>query len=137
MRRRSDPRSRGGFTLPEAMLALLVVGLALTPLLASVTDGMRAQGELRAVHEAVSLAEARMAELEALPSDSIAGYLEPREGWFPAPFGAYRWRALLRGEPESPALLRGAVLVEWRGGSYSLETVFHRPEMLPEFAPAQ
>ncbi|HEX2077479.1 MAG TPA: type II secretion system protein [Longimicrobium sp.] len=137
MRRRDRLRGRGGFTLLESMVALVILGLALTPLLHAVTDGVRAQGRLGAVHEAVSLAEAKMAELALMPVDSIPRYLEPRAGWFAAPFGGYRWRALLRPDPASPALVRGAVLVEWKDGSYSLETIFHRPEMLPDFAPVR
>jgi prepilin-type N-terminal cleavage/methylation domain-containing protein len=130
-------RSRAGFTLLESVVALLILGLALTPLLGAVNGGVRAQARLEVMHEGVSLAEAKMAELALMPVDSIPGYLAPRSGWFPAPFGGYRWRALLRPEPRSPALVRGAVLVEWKDGEYSLETIFHRPEMLPDFAPAQ
>lgn len=136
MPRRSPRLDRRGFTLVEAVVALLILGLALTPMLGAVTAGVRAQGRLRAAHESVSLAEAKMNELALVPADSIAGYLRPRSGWFAEPFGGYRWRALLRPDPASPALVRGAVLVEWRDGSYSLETVFHRPEMLPDFAAA-
>lgn len=136
MPRRSRLRSRAGFTLVEAMVALLILGLALTPLLGAVTAGVRAQGRVQAAHEGVSLAEAKMNELALIPAESIAAYLRPRSGWFAAPFGGYRWRALLRPDTASPALVRGAVLVEWKDGSYSLETVFHRPEMLPDFAAA-
>lgn len=137
MPRRSPLRSRGGFTLLETMVALLIVGVALTPLLGAVTDGVRHQGRLREMHEGVALAEAKLEELAIVPADSIPLYVRPRSGWFPAPFGGYRWRALLRPHAESPALVRGAVLVEWRGGSYSLETIFHRPDLLPDFAPGR
>ncbi len=134
---RPDLRGRAGFTLLESVVALVILALALTPLLSAVSGGVRAQGSLEPMHDAVSLAEARMSELALLPVDSIPHYLRPRTGWFAPPYGGYRWRALLRPEPESPALVRGAVLVEWKDGQYSLETLFHRPEMLPEFAPAQ
>jgi hypothetical protein len=129
--------ARAGFTVLEAMVALLILGVALTPLLSSVSAAAREEGRTRATHEAVALAEERMAGLALVPADSILAYRTPRTGWFPPPFGGYRWRALLRFDAATPALVRGAVLVEWRGGSYSLETVFHRPELLPEFAPAQ
>ena len=130
-------RGRDGFTLLEALVALVILGLALVPLLASVTEGVRAQGRVRAAHEAVALAEARMNELAMLPVDSLAAYASPRDGGFPAPFGGYRWRAVLRPDTASPALVAGAVLVAWEDGSYALETVFHRPEMLPAHAPAR
>jgi prepilin-type N-terminal cleavage/methylation domain-containing protein len=137
MRRRSRLRARGGFTLLESLVALVILGLALTPLLGAVTEALWAQGRLRTAHEGVALAEAKMAELALVPADSIPRYVRPRSGWFPAPFGRYRWRVLLRPDPASPALIRGAVLVEWDDGDYSLETVFHRPEMLPDFAPVR
>jgi hypothetical protein len=130
-------RARDGFTVLETVVVLLILGLALTPLLGSALAGARESAKLRAAHEAVSLAEARMASLEVIPIDSIAFYRVPRTGWFPEPFGGYRWRALLRADPATPALVRGAVLVEWKGGTYSLETVFGRPELLPAFAPAR
>jgi hypothetical protein len=115
----------------EALAALVIVGVALVPLLSAVGDGMRAQGRLAAHLDAVALAEARMGALALLPTDSIAAYLRPREGAFPEPAAAYRWRALLRPERGTPALVRAAVLVRWPGGEYSLETVFHRPELAP------
>ena len=132
------PRARGeeGFTLLEAVVALLVLGVALVPLVNSLTEGLRAEKSLGAHLEAVSLAESRMNELALLPVDSVAGYLRPREGLFPSPYAGYRWRALMRPLPESPALVQAAVLVRWDGGEYSLETTFHRPEMLPDHAPA-
>lgn len=130
-------RGRDGFTLVEALVALLIVGAALVPLLGSVTAGVRAQERVEEALEGVALAEARMAELALLPADSVAGYLQPRTGWFPPPFAEHRWRALLRADAGRPALVRAAVLVEWPGGSYSLETVFHRPELLPGFAPGR
>jgi type II secretion system protein I len=136
-RRGRAPLGNRGFTLLEALVALVILGVALVPLLSSIRMGTNEQGRLQAHLEAVSLAEERMAELTLLSVDSIADYLRPREGFFPAPFERYRWRALLRIEEDSPALVRAAVLVRWPDGEYSLETVFHRVEMLPEFAPAR
>lgn len=124
-------RGRDGFTLVEALVALLIVGAALVPLLGALTAGLRAQGRVAAALEGVALAEARMAELALLPVDSLAAYHAPRTGAFPPPLAGHRWSAVVRGDTASPALVRGAVLVEWPGGSYSLETVFHRPELLP------
>jgi prepilin-type N-terminal cleavage/methylation domain-containing protein len=130
-------RDNRGFTLLEAMIALVLLGVALVPLMRSVGVGVREQGRLRAHLDAVSLAEARMSELSLLHPDSIGAYMRPREGVFPEPFGAYRWSAVLRPEGRTPALLRAAVLVRWKEGTYSLETVLHRTDLLPEFAPPQ
>jgi prepilin-type N-terminal cleavage/methylation domain-containing protein len=120
-------RGRDGFTLVEALVALLIVGAALVPLLGSVTAGLRAERRVAEAAALVSLAEARMSALALLPRDSVAGYLSPREGWFPAPFARHRWQAVLRGEPERPGLLRAAVRVEGPDGEFSLETVFPHP----------
>jgi len=125
---------RAGFTLVECVVALLIVALALVPLLAAARQSLQGQAKVGPAREAVALAEARMEELALLPADSLAAYLSPRAGRFPAPYAAWRWSALMRGEPQSPALVRAAVIVDGPGGSYSLETTFNRPEMLPEFA---
>ena len=136
--RGAGPRARladrGGFTLVEAIVALLILALALVPLLASARQALVGQAKVGPAREAVALAEARMEELSLLPADSLAAYLSPREGRFPAPYQGWTWHALMRGEPQSPALIRAAVIVDWPGGSYSLETTFHRVEMLPEFS---
>jgi type II secretory pathway pseudopilin PulG len=125
-------RAERGFTIVEALVALVLLGAGLVPLLSSVTAGLRAEGELGATLNAIPLAEARMEELALLPVDSLAGYLTVRRGQFAPPFEAYRWSALLRPSAESPALVQAAVRLEWEGGGYSLETFFHRPAMLPE-----
>ncbi|HEX6745866.1 MAG TPA: type II secretion system protein [Longimicrobium sp.] len=124
---------RGGFTLIEAVVALLIVALALVPLLGAARQALRSEARVGPAREAVALAEMRMEELSLLPVDSLAAYLSPRAERFPAPYGRFIWHALLRGETESPALVRAAVVVDWTGGSYSLETTFHRTDMLPEF----
>lgn len=116
------------------MVALLIVAVALVPLLASARQALTADARVGPAREAVALAEARMEDLALLPADSLAVYLSPRAGRFAAPYAAWRWSALLRGEPQSPALIRAAVIVDGPGGSFSLETTFNRPEMLPEFA---
>lgn len=135
--RRGRVRDQRGFTLLEALVALVILGLALVPMLRSIGMGVREQGGLRGHLEAVSLAESRMSELALIPVDSIAAYRQPRNGFFPEPFADYRWSAVLRADERSTALIRAAVMVRWKEGEYSLETVFHRTELLPEFAPAQ
>jgi|GEM_PF-755112 len=135
--RRVRVRDQRGFTLLEALVALVIVGLALVPMMRSIGAGVREQGRLRGHLDAVSLAESRMSELALIPVDSIAAYQQPRNGSFPEPFTGYRWSAVLRADERSAALIRAAVMVRWKDGEYSLETVFHRTELLPDFAPAQ
>lgn len=128
-------RGNRGFTLVEAAIALLLLGVALVPLLQSVTAGVRSEGDLAATLNAVPLAESRMEELSLLAADSLSFYFNTRRGTFAPPFGRYRWSALLRPAAGSPALVQAAVRVEWEGGGYSLETFLHRPELLPEVKP--
>ena len=130
-------RADAGFTLAEALVALLLVAAALVPLLSAVSRGVRAQADVGGALQAVALAEARMGQMELLPLDSIPDYLRPRTGAFPAPFERYRWRALVRPRPDAPAVLQAAVVVEWEGREYTLETYFHRPGMLPDAAVAR
>ncbi|HEY0151362.1 MAG TPA: prepilin-type N-terminal cleavage/methylation domain-containing protein [Longimicrobium sp.] len=125
-------RGNRGFTLVEAAIALLLLGVALVPLLQSVTAGVRSEGDLAATLNAVPLAESRMEELSLLPPDSLSFYFNTRRGTFAPPFARYRWSTLLRPVSGSPALVQAAVRVEWDGGGYSLETYFHRPELVPE-----
>lgn len=131
---RASARADAGFTLAEAMVALVIVGAALVPLLGAVSAGVRAQAQVGAAMEVVALAESRMAQLQLLPLDSVPAYLRSREGAFPAPFARYRWRALVRPRPDAPAVLQAAVVVEGEGQEYTLETYFHRPDMLPDAA---
>ena len=118
--------ARRGFTLLEALIALLIVGLAVVATVEAFGGGLRAEREVSRHLEAVALAEARINELALLAPDSLALYAVPREGVFPAPFGQYRWRAVVREEVGSPALLRAAVMVAWGASSYELETVFYK-----------
>jgi len=129
---RASARADAGFTLAEAMVALVIVGAALVPMLGGVSRSVRAEGAVGAAVEGVALAEARMGQLEVLPLDSIPTYLQPRTGAFPAPFARYRWRAVVRPRADAPAVLQAAVVVEWEDREYTLETYFHRPEMLPD-----
>jgi prepilin-type N-terminal cleavage/methylation domain-containing protein len=122
-------RADAGFTLPEALVALVIVAAALVPLLGAAAGAVRAQAEVGAALEAVALAEARMAALELLPADSVAGYGEPRTGAFEAPFAHYRWRALVRPADGTPGVLQAAVVVEWDRGEFALETFFRRPDL--------
>ena len=131
---RVSARADAGFTLTEAMVALVIVGAALVPLLGAVSRSARAQADVGAAVEAVALAEMRMGQLQVLPLDSVPAYLQPRTGAFPAPFARYRWRALVRPRADAPAVLQAAVVVECEGREYTLETYFHRPEMLPDAA---
>ena len=127
---------RRGFTLLEALIALVIVGVAATVSMEAFAAGLR--GELQASRhlEAVALAEARLNELALVPLDSVPRYAEPRDSSLAPPFERYRVRAAMRAVPGAPSLVDATVTVHWPGGSYALATVFYRPRRGPNAAPA-
>ena len=124
-------RVRRGVTLLEALVALVVVGLAATATLEAFGAGLRGEREGGRQLEAVALAEARLEALALVPRDSLRAWAEPRVEHHPRPLDRYRSRATLRALPDAPALVEARVTIEWRGGGYSLATRFHRPAHAP------
>src|SRR5918999_4742631 len=94
--RQAAARGRSGFTVLEALIALVIIGLAVVTTVEALGGGLRAEREVSAHLEAVTLAEARMTELAALPRDALAGYVSGRDGVFAPPFERYRWRAAIK-----------------------------------------
>ena len=120
--------ARRGFTLLEAVAALVVVGLSAAASLAAAGGELRGEGRVEHALTAAALAQQRLAtlrllsrkELERLP-DSLG------RGAFPAPLDRYHWRAssaLVRGEADLFAL---RVQVEWENGAYAIETRHYGP----------
>jgi prepilin-type N-terminal cleavage/methylation domain-containing protein len=124
--RRGWSADRPGFTLVEALVALVIAGLIVVGVMEAVAAGFRTQASAGANLTAVGLAETKLAELAALPADSLPAETTIRDGAFPPPFVGYRWRTIIEGDPATPALRGAAVLVEWDGGEFSLETVLYR-----------
>jgi type II secretory pathway pseudopilin PulG len=128
-RLRSLPKS--GFTVLEALIALVIIGFTVVTTVEALGGGLRAERQVSRHLEAVALAESRLNELGVLPRDSIAYYAGGRDGVFAPPFESYRWRATIEPVAGSRSLVRADVTVSWQGGSYALQTLFHRP---PEIA---
>ena len=118
---------RRGFTLLEALVALVIVTAACVVTMQALSGGLRAALRVGRHVEAVSLAEAGMAELSLVPADSLPGYAKVRERRFPSPLERFRSRAQLRRLPGSPDLVGASVAIAWDGGEYTLESVFYRP----------
>lgn len=122
---------RRGFTLLEALVALVIVGTAVAAALSAFGATLRVGSRVGGHAHAVALADARLSELSTLSADSIRHYAQPRQESFPAPFDAYRWTARLQSRTGSPALLRAQVVVSWPQGEYALATELFRPDRLP------
>lgn len=122
---------RRGFTLLEALVALVLVGTVVAGTLSLVGATLRGASMVAAHARAVTLADARMSALTLVPAESIPYYRRLREGAFAPPFEDYRWRARLVRGRVSPALLRATVAVTWHDGEYALATELFRRELLP------
>ena len=127
-----DVGSRCGFTLLETLAALTIVGIALVVLTGAFGEGLRAQAQVGRHVEAVALAEARMSELAALPSDSLPRSALERRGAFQPPFERYQWHARLERDARRPRLVRATVTVRWGRGEYVLASELYRRELAPE-----
>lgn len=122
---------RRGFTLLEALVALVLVGTVVAGTLGVVGATLRGASLVATHARAVALADARLSALTLVPADSLSYYARPREGAFAPPFEGYRWRARLMRVRSNPALLRASVAVTWRDGEYTLATELFRRELLP------
>ena len=126
---------RGGFTLLEAVFALLVLGMMSLAILGMMSTGLRtAEGSNRSL-EAAALAEDRLTrarlfvgEITGLP-DSL------RAGRFPAPLSGYRWTAATRPVRGERDLHEVSVEVTWDGGAFSLATRVYRPTPTSDSGP--
>jgi type II secretory pathway pseudopilin PulG len=120
-------RVRQGFVLLEAVVALLVIGLATAGALELFSAHLRAAARQPALVTAAALAQDRMAAVRLLPpaemrrlADSLA------RGQFAAPFAGYRWRASTS-RARNDNLYDIRVDVSWAGGSYTLATSASAP----------
>ena len=134
--RGASRRPRTGFTLLEAAIALVIVGMAAVAVLSSFGTTLRTSARARRTLEAEALATQRLAyasllshaELAHLP-DSVA------RGRFDAPFEEYRWETTARERRDDDALFDVRVEVAWTDGRYALPTRLYRPAPMPEALP--
>lgn len=123
---------REGFTLLEAVVALVIVGLTATAVLTAVGAELRGAARAQRGLEAAALAEYRLGTLQLREpaalyplADSLA------RGRFAPPFEEYRWSATVRPVRGELALFDLAIRVEWEGGTYPLHTRLYRPLPMP------
>jgi prepilin-type N-terminal cleavage/methylation domain-containing protein len=128
--RRSSVAGRRGFTLLEALVALMILATAVTAALAAFGAGLRTAGSVHAHANGVRLAESRLSELALLPSDSLVHYADDRTGRFGAPMDGFGWRARVTRVLGTEGLLRAVVTVTWTGGEYRLATEYFRRDLV-------
>lgn len=131
VRRRGAGADEAGFTLLEALVALMVVGLAVAGSLEAASRALAGQHEATRHAEATALAEARLNEVGVLPRDSLAGL--GSGGWSRLELAdrSYRRRISVRRAEDVDHLWRVTTEVAWSGGSVELETIFYRPPADP------
>ena len=113
-------RVRRGFVLLEAVVALLIIGLATAAALELFSAHLRAAARQPALVTAAALAQDRMAAVRLLPPEGMRRLADSlARGQFGAPFADYRWRAAtVRQRGQNLYDIR--VDVFWRDGSYTL-----------------
>lgn len=123
-------RVRQGFVLLEAVVALLIIGLATAGALELFSAHLRAAAREPALVTAAALAQDRMAAVELLSAEEMHRLADSlARGQFAPPFADFRWRATtVRQRGENLYDIR--VDVYWRDGSYTLATSASvRPEL--------
>lgn len=115
-------RVRQGFVLLEAVVALLIIGLATAGALELLSAHLRAASRQPALVTAAALAQDRMAAIRLLPPEELPRLADSlARGRFAAPLGDYSWRATaVRQRGENLFDIR--VDVYWGGGRYTLAT---------------
>ncbi len=124
--------SRAGFTLFEAVVALLLIGIVAVSTLSTVAAQLRGEARARRTAEVESLAQDRMVALQLLDAnglqslpDSVAG------GRFPLPFQQYSWQAISRPVMGEDYLNDVSVRISWEGGAYTINSrIYRAPEVV-------
>jgi general secretion pathway protein I len=112
------PGRRRGFTLLEVLVAVVVLGIALTALLSTQAGGVRLRSQAEAITTATFLLQERMAQQEL---DDYFPEPGTRDGDFGSAYPGYRWEVTVSQVPvpgaEGQDLLREVRLaVLWRDG---------------------
>lgn len=120
-------RARRAFVLLEAVIALAIVGIASTAMLAAIAGEMRTAAHLRELLRAQALGEQRLALVELLPADALLRLPDSvARGRFPAPFADYRWSASSMSARGVPGLFDLEVRITWPDGDLRLATRAYR-----------
>ena len=127
---RSCTRTRGGFVLMEAVVALAIIGLVSIALLATTAAQVRTADKASLLLTARTLADERMATLRMLSYDQLREVPDSLvTGTFPAPFENWSWRAevVQINENEEYDLFSVGVAVDGFDESFALRTLVHEP----------
>ena len=133
---RRASRRRNGFTLLEAAIALVVVGMAAVAVLSSFGTTLRTSDRARHALEAEALAGQRLAYASLLSHDELAHLPDSvAHGRFAAPFDGYRWATTAKELHDDDAVFDVGVSIAWENGAFALPTRLYRPPPMPEALP--
>jgi prepilin-type N-terminal cleavage/methylation domain-containing protein len=120
--------ARSGFTLLEAVVALMIIGLVSISALAAVGTQLRAEERARRATEVAALAEDRLAVVHLLTADELQSLPDTvAHGQFPPPFNQYTWSTTSTPVLGEEYLNDVNVTLEWPNGSYTLASRVYIP----------
>jgi len=99
---RTTLNAQRGFTLVEALVAVVLVAMGIVGALGAISAGLRARSAANFYHNAALLAEAKLAELESA-SRLAAG---EEKGDFAPEYPGYRWDCRIEEGPEGLWLVK-------------------------------
>ncbi|MBX6364449.1 MAG: hypothetical protein IRZ00_11325 [Gemmatimonadetes bacterium] len=121
---------RGGFSLVDALVTLVVIGLVALSALSALGAGLDGAHRAGWKEQATALAERRLVDLELLSRAELAaasGHVEV--GRFPEPYGAYTWSVAVQAVPDEMDLWEATVTVERGRTAVTLRTRLYRPPL--------
>ena len=121
-------RGERGFSLLEAVAALVILGLTGVAALAALGAELRTADRVNRSLPAVALTRDRLTAIRLLPPEAMERLPDSlSQGTFAPPFEEYRWEAASRAVPEEEGLFDISVTVSWDDGFYPLQTRLYRP----------
>ncbi len=124
----SSRRSRAGFTILEAIVAVTIVGVTAVASLGAFGSQLRAGARAQVALEAEALAEEQLARLRLLPVGSLEVLPDSlRSGTFPRPFERYQSTSTVQSVAHEADIHEARVMIRWPEGEYVLSTRLYRP----------
>jgi prepilin-type N-terminal cleavage/methylation domain-containing protein len=121
-------RSRRGFTLLEAAMAMAIIGVITVTLFGALAADLRAAAKAKEILPAAALARERLAVLEVLNPRTLRMLPDSlSRGAFAAPYESYRWKESVTEVSTAPGLVDISIVIEWAQGSLVLRQRLFRP----------
>jgi type II secretory pathway pseudopilin PulG len=124
-------RGRGGFTIFEALVAMVIVGLVSVAALEAVGSELSLQYRAQRTIEAQALAVVKMQSIQMLTAEELQLLPDSiREGTFDEPMQKYKWTTTSTPIATEDYLNDVTLQIDWESGSYLVRTYLYRPTAL-------